>query len=199
VACSFKIVPAGLNTAANPDVTSPVRSAKASMVDSLDLYPDDYDTFMELTEIYHRIRTLDEEINVGCATSANGEYPATYEAQVDRLAAHLLDVVKASDLYLTDEAVNEFGIRDICSGDYDPATIRDAALTVLTTNDAAFAGVIAVYLTCREPTLIDSFFNASRLNLYREFIGIDREEVIRKYEAVMTLLGEYENLAAYRP
>lgn len=183
-----------------PCHASPANPPRASQKNICKLFPEDYDTCVALLAVMERSLKLYRKRMDAIRLSGrnNSDSVDEYERGLQTLAAHMPEIMEQPDLYLTEDAIATYGIATLCDGEVDAEDMRSAAEEILTTEDVIFESVLSVFLTCKDATIIDSYFNASRLRDYRQFLGIDRDKVVADHDRVMALLAVYEDVAALR-
>ena len=178
-------------------VSSPYSAPKKENSNgSVKLYPMDIPAFERLKEIYRDLKKLSKE------EPFRRETHAADDSILGTAAASMKNALKAMmkqpHRYFTDAAITAYGVDALLSACGNADTVQMTVEMLLTSDDALYEGVIEAFLTCKEPTIIDSAFNASRLADYREFIMADHHKVIADHDLAMEMVNLYENMEAYR-
>ena len=160
--------------------------------DHLLLYPMDAEIFEQLKKLYLELMKIEIDASASHDRDAEANIAALTEAMKEELSVMMKDPRR----HFTDEAVAAYGM-DALDGAGASDTVKPLAEKILTTDDEVFRTVVDVFLTCKESTIIDSFFNASQLATYREYVTVDHDKVISDHDRAMELLDLYENMTAY--
>lgn len=118
---------------------------------------------------------------------------AAFDAVVEGLSDEaVLAIVRQPTRYLTPACVQEWNL-PVCVSDVS-ASIEEfiEVLNSYYADDAKYVGLIDAFIALSVPSMVDKWFNPSKLRICRSFASIDKAEVRAVWSKVQQMLEDYD-------